>query len=112
MVGRKEYIREWRQQEAASGITKLKRNNLMAKFKLTVEDYLSMVEAQSNKCAICGKEETVQYRGKTRLLTVDHCHTTGKIRKLLCLNCNNGLGCFKDNIKLMKVAIKYLEKEW
>jgi Recombination endonuclease VII len=40
----------------------------------------------------------------------DHCHKTGKRRGKLCLNCNLGLGLFKDNPKLLKKAIRYLKK--
>jgi hypothetical protein len=41
-------------------------------------------------------------------LAIDHCHKTGKIRGLLCKNCNQGLGQFKDNIDLLLSAAKYL----
>lgn len=107
---RQDYIKQWRQQHAAPGITKLKRNNLMAKFGMSVEEYLTKVEEQNNKCAICNKEETTLYKGERRLLTVDHCHKTGKIRRLLCLTCNNGLGCFKDDKELLEKAIDYLKE--
>lgn len=107
-VERKSYMKEWRQQLVAPGITKLKRNNLMAKFGMSVEDYLNLVKEQDNLCAICGKEEVTLHKGEKRLLTVDHCHRNGKVRRLLCLTCNNGLGCFKDNKELLKTAIDYL----
>lgn len=42
-------------------------------------------------------------------LVVDHDHSTGLIRGLLCTNCNTGLGMFKDNIKILEAAIKYLK---
>ena len=57
---------------------------------------------QDFKCAIC-KEETN--------LAVDHCHNSTKVRGLLCNNCNNGLGRFKDSIELLENAIKYLKNE-
>lgn len=55
---------------------------------------------QNNGCAICKNE--------TRL-HVDHDHETGRVRGLLCLNCNNGLGMFDDRVELMQKAIRYLE---
>ena len=58
---------------------------------------------QNNKCLICGNEQD----GKD--LAIDHCHTTNKVRGLLCNSCNLGLGCFKDNLDILASAIKYLE---
>ena len=57
---------------------------------------------QDNKCAICNSQFNI--------LAVDHCHVTGNVRGLLCNNCNNGLGRFKDNKQFLENAIKYLEK--
>lgn len=62
-----------------------------------------MAEAQGGKCAICKSAGS----GK---LHVDHCHESGKVRQLLCNTCNGGLGLFKDNPELMRVAAQYVEK--
>lgn len=59
---------------------------------------------QDLKCLIC-KQELCE---KTK--RVDHCHSTGKIRGLLCNLCNVGLGAFKDNIESLQNAIVYLKK--
>ncbi|WPJ53570.1 hypothetical protein RCIP0083_00040 [Klebsiella phage RCIP0083] len=58
------------------------------------------------KCCskICGKHESEQRRA----LAVDHCHTTGSVRGLLCDNCNRGIWYFRDNHEVLKAAIKYL----
>jgi len=56
------------------------------------------------KCAICGS-----LRGK-RNHALDHCHTTGKLRGVLCTACNQGLGHFKDDESLLQNAIDYLRK--
>lgn len=61
------------------------------------------IESAEN-CEICGRA-----RGGRRLSS-DHCHKTGNRRGLLCNPCNVGLGCFKDNIDLMKAAIEYIER--
>ena len=73
-------------------------------YGMTIEKKDVMLAAQNNKCAIC-KDELV---GKK--LHVDHCHTTGKIRAILCHHCNTGLGLFKDSAELLAKAAKYLKK--
>jgi len=60
---------------------------------------------QNNKCAICGKI----INEFTKDFAVDHDHKTGKVRGLLCMNCNIGLGAFRDNKIIMRKAIKYLD---
>lgn len=47
----------------------------------------------------------------TKRLHVDHCHTTGKVRGLLCYNCNNGIGRLKDDVDLMAKIIVYLKEK-
>ena len=71
-------------------------------YKLTANDYSKMVRKQKSLCAICGI-----YREN---LYIDHCHKTGKVRGLLCVKCNTGLGYFRDSIDVMQKAIKYLEQ--
>lgn len=72
-------------------------------------EYDKMYKQQDGKCAICGEEDSCNKNGVTRTLSVDHCHNTGKIRGLLCNECNIGLGKFKDNRELLEKAIKYLK---
>lgn len=67
--------------------------------------YQQMFKKQRGRCAICRKPETSQ-RYKT--LTVDHCHSTGKIRGLLCSNCNRGLGLFREKVRVLRRAANYL----
>lgn len=62
-----------------------------------------MIINQNNSCYICN--EILSKRA-----FVDHCHSTGKIRKLLCNNCNLALGNAKDNIEILKNMINYLEE--
>jgi len=86
---------------------KQKNRALKSSFNISLEDYKQMLHEQNYKCAICNTE-TSSGKGSFH---VDHCHTTGKIRGLLCHYCNVGLGNFKDNSEILKKAIKYLKKE-
>ena len=82
------------------------------KFGVDQEMYDEMVAEQDNCCAICGVHATEDKANRwdgTGSLNVDHCHETGLVRGLLCSQCNQGLGRFKDNIESLKKAIWYLE---
>lgn len=82
--------------------------NVMLKnnYGITLEQYREMYVAQQGKCAIC--EDERPDHGKLGLV-VDHCHTHGHVRKLLCPLCNKGLGQFKDDVQLLAKAIDYLK---
>jgi hypothetical protein len=95
--------RAWRTPE------KTKQYNLKKDFDLTPEGYKKMLDEQGGVCAICKELETTVRCGKVQALSVDHCHTTGKIRGLLCNRCNRALGKFKDNIVTIQRALSYLE---
>jgi len=69
-------------------------------YGLSPEDYLAMAV---NGCNICGEPDKPEKR-----LHVDHCHSTGKVRGLLCDPCNRGLGCFRDNTLKLEKALSYL----
>jgi len=75
------------------------------KYGITLDEYNVMLKAQDNKCAICNNEDEV----KGRKLAIDHCHTTGSVRGLLCGKCNRALGLFYDNRELLHNAIQYLQ---
>lgn len=78
---------------------------LKKKYNLTYDDKLNLLYKQNNQCAIC---KTINPGKKG--WQIDHCHTTNEIRGILCSSCNLGLGLFKDNIKILWNAIKYLLK--
>jgi len=83
-------------------------NHLRVTFGISLEQYDQMHADQNGLCAICGNPETIARNGKVRLLAVDHCHTTNKVRGLLCGNCNPMIGYAKDNIQVLERAIEYL----
>jgi hypothetical protein len=71
------------------------------------QDYEKLFSEQNGKCAVCGTDNP---GGNRKRFCVDHCHTTGKIRGLLCVSCNSGLGYFKDNMELLSNAATYLKR--
>lgn len=95
-----------------SNRSKLAAYKLKDRYNLTPEQYKKMQAKQNNRCAICGEEETAlhNHTKKPLKLAVDHCHTTGKVRGLLCQDCNRGIGKFHDDIERLRSAITYLSK--
>ena len=81
------------------------RSYLLKKFGLNDTSYNELYENQGGRCAIC-----YTHRDKlSRNLCVDHDHALGYVRGLLCIQCNAGLGNFKDNANLLKNAVRYLK---
>jgi hypothetical protein len=79
----------------------------MATYGITLSQYNDMFDLQEGCCAIC--DLTLEQTGKKRLY-VDHCHTTGKVRGLLCQHCNFVLGQAKDSTAILEAAIMYLKE--
>lgn len=75
------------------------------KYGISSEVWDHMVQAQAGRCAICGVAED-----PIHLLCVDHSHSTGKVRSLLCSACNWLLGNANDNIQTLQYAIEYLKR--
>lgn len=75
-------------------------------YGLSRDDYLSMVEAQHGCCASCGDAPPVD--PKRRFFHVDHCHTTGVVRGLLCLPCNVALGKLRDDPARILALLRYI----
>jgi hypothetical protein len=76
---------------------------------MTLEQYNEMLEKQNGVCAICKKPElSTRGRAKNQSLAVDHCHDTGKVRELLCMECNQTLGKFNDDPSWFIAASEYL----
>lgn len=80
----------------------LKRN-----YGITYDNYLEMHNKQNGKCALCGGEG-FKMKPNSVALVVDHCHATGRVRGLLCHNCNRALGLLKDNKEVLRKAIDYV----
>ena len=90
---------------------KVRGTRLLRNYGLTNDDYIFMFESQIGLCAICNEpQQGITKDGETKFLCVDHCHSTGKVRELLCVKCNAGLGQFRDNPDLLTKASNYLIK--
>lgn len=79
-------------------------SRLRREYGLNEADFEKMLTEQGATCAIC----TLPF-GKA-VPHVDHNHTTGNVRALLCNNCNRGIGHLQESVSILKNAINYLEK--
>ena len=91
---------------ATSASARARKSKLKLSYNLSVEDYNALLKEQNYLCAIC---LTPTPTGKWKVFAVDHYHTTGKVRGLLCNECNRGMGLLKDSSKLLRAAADYLD---
>ena len=84
------------------------RGYLLRNYNISLEEWLTLIEQQQNRCKICSTEGTKPEGGTS--LVVDHCHTTGRVRGLLCNNCNTALGLFQDDGSVLESALGYLKR--
>ena len=89
--------KKYRQTKKGKKATK---KSLLKRHNMQLEDYKKLIEQQDGCCAICGKHPSKF----DRILSIDHNHTTGKVRGLLCVYCNTGLGWLENN---MPNVLKY-----
>ena len=95
---------KWRT-ENPTRISKINRKQTLKRYSgMTQEEYNNLLDSQNGGCGICGR------LAGTKNLAVDHCHSTNKIRGILCGTCNNAIGALGDNLDGLKRALKYLEK--
>jgi len=81
---------------------------LKHRYGISGEDYSNLLKQQNNCCAICKRNiNQITYH-----LHVDHCHTTGEVRGLLCAPCNRYLGYIKDDKTILNTAILYLKERY
>jgi len=78
------------------------RKTLLRRYGLTVEQFEEMAKLQDHRCLIC--------RNGERTLFVDHDHNSGRVRGLLCSQCNAGIGLLGDDIERLGSAIDYLRQ--
>lgn len=102
----------WRESNPVRQQQSNRNRQLLKRYGMTLDDYEEMFNQQGRKCGICGVTEN--YSGNTGprkdwSFSVDHCHETGKVRGLLCNDCNRALGLFKDSVELLDKAKAWLD---
>ena len=98
--------KRWRYRNPERSAESNRRTRLRREYGLELEDYERMLGEQGGVCKVCGKQETrMSVRGIIDPLAVDHDHVTGRVRGLLCSNCNTALGLVgEDEFRLIALA--------
>lgn len=105
-----EYSRNWYTRNKARISALARRNHLLRAYGITEEEYSLILLRQGSVCKICRQPGSgLSKKGSSPNLYVDHDHVTGKIRGLLCRECNQGLGKFKDDAERLRSAANYLD---
>lgn len=100
-IGACEQAKEWHQANPEK-----RKAQRLKEYQLTVEEFNALILKQQGRCAICGCTDT----GNPKYFPfVDHCHKTGRVRGLLCINCNHVLGKMMDDPERLRRAAAYLE---
>lgn len=79
-----------------------KARRFQQKHGVSREDADRMIAEREGRCDICGRTD--------RRHVVDHCHDTGKVRGILCSQCNSGIGMLGDDLDTLIKAAKYLRQ--
>lgn len=105
-------VRQYRRKNQKNWSQIQKRANRLHKHGITQDQFDKMYIQQNGKCNICNCELDINLPPKDtkRVCVIDHCHTSGTVRGLLCTKCNQALGLFNDNVNSLKKAIQYLSE--
>ncbi len=108
---RKRIVKKYQQsKKGKTAKKKTSRKQLLKRYGLTDESYNKMLEEQGGRCYLCKNSQL------GRNLSIDHSHKTGKVRKLLCVNCNMMVGYYErylnnpDFLNKIKVYVEFFEK--
>lgn len=111
-LNNKEKLREYNFNYKQTDVGRAKRKaHALRRYKLSLDEYINLLEQQNHVCAICGQPEHIKHRdGRTFDLSVDHCHVTGRVRGLLCRKCNSLLAYCKEDVVILQAAVCYLQE--
>jgi len=101
------YKKEQRKRHPKKFALRHRNDHLKRTFGITQDVYEELLESQSGRCAICGSSNPGKH---VRHFDVDHGHTTGVVRGLLCNNCNRGLGHFQESEIVLIAALAYIRR--
>jgi len=99
------YVRKYRATHPFVNDTALNRKRWLKKYGLTAVAFENLLVGQGGVCAICG---TTKWKGKNNSPCIDHDHVTGKVRGILCNQCNAAIGMLHDDAELAKKVAVYL----
>lgn len=102
-----EKIKQYQKSFKTKNPNYFKNKHLEYSYGIPLDEYDRMYSNQHGRCCICGKHSDETHRKR---LFVDHCHKTGKIRGLLCQQCNTALGMASDDIDILCAMIGYLSE--
>lgn len=105
---KKEYDALYHIKNRGKHLVKARRWYFLKEYGISLEEYNKMYVAQGGRCAICRRTKDEAHMGQNKNLHIDHDHQTGRVRGLLCLKCNVGLGAFEDNVGWLDSAKIYL----
>jgi hypothetical protein len=106
----KEYSPKYRKNNPEK-IAKQDKSRARRRYGLSQEQFDKMFQEQNGVCAICFRPERSTKNGKLKALSIDHNHSTGKVRKLLCDGCNHALGYAEENTIILASMIEYIRRE-
>lgn len=101
----KAHVKRWAENNPERRAQISRKAKLKNTFGMSEQDYEELLQSQNYCCAICN---TPTPTGRWKVFAVDHCHTTGKVRGLLCNECNRGMGLLKDSADICMKAAIYL----
>lgn len=100
----KDYDKNWKLKNKEHVSNYLRCSRLKSSYGISIDEYNKMLDRQKGGCAVCGEKS----KDGGKLLAVDHNHLNGKVRGLLCSNCNTAIGLLRENTGIMVNLIKYL----
>ena len=103
----KESLKTKKQEYRKSNPDQWRNRNLVSNYGISLIEYNQKLEDQKGVCAVCKTQESSKRNVK---LSVDHNHSTGKIRGLLCSRCNRSLGLLRDDFNVVLTMAKYLQE--
>ena len=103
------YIKDYHAEDYQKNKEHYRKHNkphYLKRYGIDIDKYNEMFESQEGRCAICGIHQSELKVS----LCVDHNHSTGEIRGLLCKRCNSAIGLFDENSDSLGRAIEYLKQ--